>query len=69
MGWVIDRHSAARAATIEFRIRVTAHDDGTWAYEEDTVLKIRGQAGPFHHTDRNRLSKIAEPTPSPLARG
>ena len=24
---------------------------------------------PFHHTDRNTLTKIAEPTPNPLARG
>jgi hypothetical protein len=54
--------------TTEFRIQVTAFDDGTWGYEEDTVLQIRGQAEPFHHTDRNRLAKIAEPTPNPLAR-
>ena len=54
--------------TTEFRIVVTAYEDGTWGYEEDTVLQIRGQAEPFHHTDRNRLSKLAEPTPNPLAR-
>ena len=53
--------------TVEFRIKVTIHDDGTWSYEEDTVLMIRGQAEPFHHTDRNHLAKIAEPTPNPLA--
>jgi len=29
---------------------------------------IRGQSEPFHHTDRNTLSKISEPTPNPLAR-
>lgn len=54
--------------TVEFRIAVTIHPDGTWSYEEDTVLMIRGQAEPFHHTDRNTLTKIAEPTPNPLAR-
>ena len=54
--------------TVSFRITVTLHDDGSWSYDEDTVLKIRGQAELFHHTDRNRLSKIAEPTPNPLAR-
>jgi hypothetical protein len=54
--------------TIEFRITVAVHEDGTWSYEEDTVLQIRGRAEPFHHTDRNRLTKIAEPTPNPLAR-
>lgn len=54
--------------TTEFRIRITVNPDGTWSYEEDTVLLIRGQAEPFHHTDRNTLTKVAEPTPNPLAR-
>lgn len=54
--------------TIEFRIKVSLHENGTWSYEEDTVLLIRGAAAPFHHTDRNTLTKIAEPTPNPLAR-
>lgn len=55
--------------TTSFRIQVTLHPDGSWGYDEDTVLQIRGLAEPFHHTDRNLLSKIAEPTPNPLARG
>ena len=54
--------------TVEFRIKVTVNPDGTWRYEEDTVLQIRGQAEPFHHTDHNTLHKLAEPTPNPLAR-
>ncbi|MGA8864361.1 MAG: heme-binding beta-barrel domain-containing protein [Gallionella sp.] len=54
--------------TIEFRIKVTINPDGTWSYDEDTVLLIKGNAEPFHHTDRSTLSKIAEPTPNPLAR-
>lgn len=58
-------HEAFR--TTEFRITVTIHDDGTWGYDEDTVLQIEGQAEPFHHTDRNLLHKVAEPTPNPLA--
>jgi hypothetical protein len=53
--------------TVEFRIRVAINADGTWSYEEDTVLMIRGQAEPFHHTDRNTLTKIGDPTPNPLA--
>ena len=53
--------------TIEYRIKVTFHPDGTWSYDEDTVLMIRGKSEPFHHTDRNTLTKIAEPTPNPLA--
>ncbi len=53
--------------TVEFRIKVEIKADGTWSYDEDTVLLIRGRAEPFHHSDRNTLIKIAEPTPNPLA--
>jgi len=55
--------------TVEYRIKVTIGSDGTWSYDEDTVLMIRGTSEPFHHTDRNTLTKISEPTPNPLARG
>ncbi len=54
--------------TIEFRIKVSLHADGTWSYEEDTVLLIRGDPQPFHHRDRNTLLRLEEPAPNPLAR-
>ena len=54
--------------TTAFTIRVRFLGDGSWSYEEDTVLAIHGQSEPFHHTDRNLLRKLAEPTPNPLAR-
>ena len=54
--------------TVEFRIKVSLHANGTWSYEEDTVMQIRGKADLFHHVDRNTLTKIAEPLPNPLAR-
>ena len=54
--------------TTEFRIQVTLHPDGSWSYEEDTVLQILGRDEPFHHVDRNTLTRLAEPTPNPLAR-
>ena len=53
--------------TVEYRIKVTLNPDGTWTYDEDTVLMIRGKTEPFHHTDRSTLTKIGEPTPNPLA--
>ena len=72
----VDPHFGIRSApfldhafkTVEFQIQVSLHDDGSWGYEEDTVLMIQGQSAPFHHTDRNLLRKIAEPQPNPLAR-
>ena len=54
--------------TAEFRIQVKINDDGTWSYDQDTVLKIQGQEELFHHRDRNTLHKVGEPTPNPLAR-
>jgi len=54
--------------TLEFRIKVSASPDGTWAYDEDTLLMIRGKTEPFHHTDRSTLTRIGAPTPNPLAR-
>lgn len=55
--------------TDSFTITVTINEDGSWGYEEDTVLMIRGQEEPFHHSDVNLLRKIGEPTPNPMARG
>jgi hypothetical protein len=54
--------------TVEYRIQVECHADGSWSYDEDTVMMIRGKEEPFHHMDRNTLVKIAESTPNPLAR-
>src|SRR6266446_1533546 len=53
--------------TESYTITVSINADGTWSYEQDTVLIIPGQAEPFHHTDRNTLRKIGEPTPNPTA--
>jgi hypothetical protein len=53
--------------TESYTITVSINADGTWSYEQDTVLIIPGQAEPFHHTDRNTLRKIGEPTPNPMA--
>jgi hypothetical protein len=53
--------------TEAFRIRVTAHDDDTWSYEEHTVLRVPGRAELVDHVDRNTLRRIGAPTPNPLA--
>ena len=42
------------------------HDDGTWSYEEDTVMQLPDRDEPFHHIDRNTLTRVGEPTPNPL---
>lgn len=53
--------------TIEYRILVTLLEDGTWSYEQDTVLMIKGKEEPFHHLDTNILTKVGEAIPNPLA--
>jgi hypothetical protein len=55
--------------TLEIRVSVTMNDDGTFTYDEDTVMEIPDRDSPFHHTDRHTLHKVAEPTPNPLALG
>ena len=54
--------------TISFRMRVTVNRDGTWSYEEDTLLQIPDREQPVHHIDRNTHRRIGEPTPNPLTR-
>lgn len=53
--------------TVEITVLVTVNSDGTWGYDEDTVLLVAGRDEPFHHTDRHTLHKVAEPTPNPLS--
>ncbi len=52
--------------TDSFVLDITFNADGTWSYVSDTVLQVRGRPEPFHHIDRNKLTKVAEPTPNPL---
>jgi hypothetical protein len=55
--------------TLSFRIRVTVNDGDTWSYEEDAVLQIPDRDQPFHHIDRNTLTRVSQPTPNPLMQG
>jgi hypothetical protein len=54
--------------TDSFTMTVSVEPDG-WSYFQDTVMQVEGRPGAFHHTDRNRLVRIAEATPNPLVRG
>jgi hypothetical protein len=54
--------------TDSYRIAVTVQGPDVWSYEEDTVMAVRGQTESFHHTDRNALRRVAQPTPNPLMR-
>ena len=53
--------------TLRVTIDVTVISNGTWVYQQDTVMAVAGTEEPFHHTNRNTLRKLAEATPNPLA--
>lgn len=53
--------------TTEFRVQVGFNADVSWWYDETHTMQIEGQAAPFRHHDYNVLTKVAEPTPNPLA--
>jgi len=54
--------------TVKYAITVRVHDRNSWSYDETTWLKVRGRKALFAHRDRNRLRRVAAPTPNPLAR-
>ncbi len=55
-GVLENRYLVANASTRHFECTVTVHDDGSWSYEEDTVVRLVAMGGQeFHHTDRNHL--------------
>lgn len=54
--------------TDRYQITITFHADGSWSYVTETILTVHGQPAPFNHRDENRLVKVSEPTPNPLAR-
>lgn len=55
--------------TDRFDMTVTINDDGTWSYDEVTVLKIKGVAEPFEHRDSNTLHRVKPARRNPVMRG
>jgi len=54
--------------TTSFSMTVTTHADGTWSYDETTLLEIPGRPGHVAHRDVNTLHLVEEPMPNALAR-
>ncbi len=51
--------------TVDYAITVPANDDGTFTYEQDTVLQVAGRSELFHHVDKNTLRRVAGPNLNP----
>ncbi len=43
--------------TVRYEMKLTFNEDGSFTYDEDTVLKIKGQDELFHHTDSNTMRR------------
>ena len=52
-----NRYLAARASSQSYRVTVRIGDDGTWSYDETTMLKMRELPEPFAHHDQNTLHR------------
>jgi hypothetical protein len=53
-----NKYLAAHASTLSYRVTVTVNEDGTWAYDEVTMLKMNEFDEPFPHTDHNTLHRV-----------
>ncbi len=53
--------------TVSFAMTVTVTSEDEWSYHQDTILKVHGVQGEFHHSDRNTLTRVAPPARNPLA--
>ena len=53
-----NRYLSAHASSVSFEVTVTIGADGTWSYEETTMLRMDEFSEPFAHTDRNTLHRV-----------
>lgn len=61
-GILENRYLGEHASTRHFECRITVHPDGTWSYDEDSVVKLMAMGGQeLHHVDRNTLHRLATP--------
>ena len=53
-----NKYLTANASTLSYDVTITLNDDGTWSYDEKTMLKMIEFEEPFPHTDRNTLKRV-----------
>jgi hypothetical protein len=52
-----NKYLAENASTLSYTVTITIEDDGSWSYDETTMLRMKEFDEPFAHTDRNTLRK------------
>jgi hypothetical protein len=53
-----NKYLAENASTSSYTVTITINDDGSWSYDEITMLKMKEFDEPFAHTDHNTLTKV-----------
>jgi hypothetical protein len=53
--------------TTSYRCDIAFNDDGSWTYDIETELLVKGRDQPFDHHDTNTLKLVEAPTLNPLA--
>ena len=48
-----------KASTLSYEVTISIGDDGTWSYQESTILKMAVFDEPFAHTDTNTLKRVS----------
>jgi len=54
------QYLSKNASSTTYEVTVTLNDDGTWSYEESTMLRMSNLPEMLPHTDRNTLRKVAD---------
>ena len=57
-GLLQNKYLLERAEIKDFVSTFTFHDDGTFSYTSDLLLKLAATGGEMHHTDRNTLRRV-----------
>ena len=53
--------------TTSYRCDIVFNEDGSWTYNIETELLVKGRDQPFNHHDTNTLNLVEAPTLNPLA--
>ncbi len=53
-----NHYLASHASSQSYRATITVNADGTWSYQQVTVLKMSELAEPFAHADSNTLHRV-----------
>ena len=53
-----NKYLAENASTLSYSVTITINDDGSWSYNETTMLEMNEFDEPFEHTDHNTLRRV-----------